>query len=445
MSLDFWWLEDRTATTQRVSFRVTANHTVGANGTTVAIVAATADGTGYVDVPVTAAAGTLSITVDGVATDTGSYPAFAAPTDTFTLGVASCQSQDYEFLAGHWLKDQCDILVHTGDWVYETEAFNQWGESGMTSCITNPTQANWFQHHRQPHRNPGWKHLGHQVPIYKIEDDHDILDRYDRTDTASMALAIDAYVAANGGTRAAAQTAIEGFAFAAIDAYRHQGSPYYYAFNYGAARVIVPNLMRYTDPVSSPDPKTRMGATQLAWFKTELSNAATFKIVITSKVLFNGANDDGWYPDPNNSAARPGYLAELADIMAYIKTNSIKGILWMEGDTHMPMVNHLTPQMVATKLGGVASSYDHVVAFNPTPSGKIQDHSVTAGVADGVIWKKQASGVASNLHGDAVVGRVIVTPTYMQPEIWSISGKRIGYGIIDAASNQMRHGWFLDN
>lgn len=448
MALDFWWLEDRTSTTQRVSFRCTADHAaVGVSGNTVAVLAANNnDRTGYVDIAVTTAAGTATLLVDGTPSGTISYPAFAGPSDTFTMGVVGCQTQDYDFTAGHLLNGDCSLVVQTGDWIYETETTPAWGESGLQSCLAYPTAANWFQHHRQPHKNPGWINLGHTTPIYKIEDDHDILDRYDRTDTASMATAITAYVAANGGTRVDAQTAIEGFAFGAIGAYRHQAD--YYSFVFGAARIIVPNLMKYTDPVSmaAGPTKTRMGATQLAWFLSELAQPETFKIVISSKVLFNGSNDDGWYPDPAAPANRPGYLNELATILANIKTNGITGIVWMSGDTHMPMINKMTPEMVATKLGiGVATDYPHVINFSPTPSGKIQDHTITATAADGVLWMKQAGGGASGLYRDSVYSKIVVSPAEMRIEMWGIDGKRIGYGIIDAGSNQMRHGWFLDD
>lgn len=447
MALDFFWLEDRTATTQRVSFRCTADHAaVGVSGNTVAVATATKDGTGYVDIAATADAGTATLLVDGVPSGTINYPAFAASTDTFTMGVAGCQSQDYEFLAGHWLKKDCSLVVQTGDWIYEGEAYNQWGETGMASCLVTPTAANWFKHHRQPHRNPGWKVLGHSVPIYKIEDDHDVIDKYDQTDQAAMATAITAYVAANGGTRADALTAITGFAFGAIEAYRHQNP--YYAFTFGAARIIVPNLMKYTDPLTKAagPTKTKMGATQLAWFLGELADPSPIKVVISSKVLFNGPNDDGWYPWPNDPVTYPGFTDELSTILKHIKTNAIKGVIWMTGDSHHPMVQNLTPQMVATKLGiGTAADYDHVVMFNATPSGKIQDHNVTAGPADGVIWKKQSDGVASGLHRDAVVAKLVISPAECQAEMWTISGQRIGYGIIDAGSNQMRHGWFVDD
>lgn len=441
MSLDFWWLEDRTATTQRVSFRVTATGVCGANGVTVSCDPLVADGTGYVDVPVTNQAGSLSITYNGSQVDTGEYPPFAGPSDNLAIGIVGCQSQDYEFLAGHWLSGMVDLAMQTGDKVYEAEAYNKWGEAGMTSCLTTPTQANWYQHHRQPHRNPGWLNFGHKRPMYSIEDDHDILDRWDGTDTASTATAVGNYVTANGGTREAALAAIFGIATNAIDAYRHQGP--YYAFTWGNARIIVPNLMRYTDPVSEAagSGKTRMGATQLAWFLAELERSETFKIVVSSKVLFNGANDDAWYPDPADAVNRPGFYHELATVLAHIKTNGITGMLFCEGDTHHPMVNALTPAQVASKLGvGVEADYDHVVCINPTPSGKIQDHNITATATDGCIWKKQKSGTASNLHRDAVVGIVRGTAEYLQFEMWSISRKRLGWGRVYAGSNEMTEG-----
>lgn len=441
MALDFWWLEDRTATHQRVSFRVTADCTVGANGATVAIVAATADGTGYVDVPVSADAGSLAITVDGAQVDSGSYPAFALPGQSFAFAESSCQTMRWDFFPGHWLADKTDFLVHTGDWMYEYDVYVNGlrGEPGIADIRDAPTQAQYYAHHRQPYRAPGWSKYLHQRPLYKMENDHEWCDDFCGVDTGTTTTLIDNLLATEGGAdRVAALATIRTRAENAIQAYRHQSK--YYAFTYGDTRIIVINTTWDRTPhmdADGPDKKI-IDDTQEAWLLAELGRSETFKIVCSGNGVFYASNVDGWTKWPGLT----GYKTQLARILNYIKTQAITGVLWLTGDTHHPFVINVPPATVADLLGiGVEADYPWVCTVNSAGHGRMVEHDLSDAVGQpGFVWCRTGTGVPSDKIGDACITVTNCTPEYLQFEMWSISRKRLGWGRVYAGSNQMTEG-----
>jgi alkaline phosphatase D len=76
-----------------------------------------------------------------------------------------------------------------------------------------------------------------------------------------------------------------------------------------------------------------LGSAQLAWLKNRLSaSTASFKLLILgSRWTFNGSSDS-W-----NS-----YKTERNDLLQYIKTQAIPGVILVSGDIHRSVVTVLT-------------------------------------------------------------------------------------------------------
>ncbi len=77
---------------------------------------------------------------------------------------------------------------------------------------------------------------------------------------------------------------------------------------------------------------------QLAWLKAGLmASQATFKLIMNSvpitdmPTVWDAQPQDRW----------EGYAAQRTDILSYIDTNQIKGVLWVGGDFHLAYISHV--------------------------------------------------------------------------------------------------------
>jgi alkaline phosphatase D len=101
----------------------------------------------------------------------------------------------------------------------------------------------------------------------------------------------------------------------------------YRSFMWGGARFIILDTRSFRSPHAQADDaqKSMLGAKQKAWFFAELKkSAAPFTFIITS-VPFQGGGQDTW--------AR--YKTERAEIEAYLKRESLTGIVFLTGDYHL--------------------------------------------------------------------------------------------------------------
>ncbi len=85
----------------------------------------------------------------------------------------------------------------------------------------------------------------------------------------------------------------------------------------------------HRSPNDAPDDalKTMFGKAQLQWLKDALSNSsAPFKIVVNGNQMLNPNGE--WYE------ALPQFSHEYGDLLSYIKTNKISGVIFLSGDRH---------------------------------------------------------------------------------------------------------------
>jgi alkaline phosphatase D len=125
----------------------------------------------------------------------------------------------------------------------------------------------------------------------------------------------------------------------------------YRSIRYGAhLELIVLDTRQYRDAnlaVDDPaNPKTMLGADQLAWLKTTLaSSTATWKVVVSSVPMsiptgFPATNGrDGWA----NFDQATGFEQELLGILRFAQAGGIDDLVWITTDVHFAEAFRYTP------------------------------------------------------------------------------------------------------
>ena len=163
------------------------------------------------------------------------------------------------------------------------------------------------------------------------------------------------------------------------------GQGFWQRFRYAQAEVFVLDLRSARDPDAKPDSgtKTMLGATQKAWLLDGLrTSTATWKFIVSSSV---------WNPHSKQSDSWALYQHEQNEIVDFIHSSSITGVIFMSGDIHsggaidngtnsyfpeISVPNTNTQSSTCTGGGGcgtwsegytVGAQYDGYAAFYVTP------------------------------------------------------------------------------
>jgi alkaline phosphatase D len=103
---------------------------------------------------------------------------------------------------------------------------------------------------------------------------------------------------------------------------------FWQSFRYAQAEVFVLDLRSARDPDKKPDSATKsmLGATQKAWLLNGLlTSTATWKFIVSSSV---------WNPHSKQDDSWAEFKHEQDEIVDFIRTNSITGVIFMSGDLH---------------------------------------------------------------------------------------------------------------
>jgi alkaline phosphatase D len=103
---------------------------------------------------------------------------------------------------------------------------------------------------------------------------------------------------------------------------------FWQSFRYAQAEVFVLDLRSERDPDKKADSATKsmLGATQKAWLLDGLrASTATWKFIVSSSV---------WNPHSKQDDSWARFKHEQDEIVDFIRTNSITGVIFMSGDIH---------------------------------------------------------------------------------------------------------------
>ena len=320
--------------------------------------------------------------VAGIQVAVGTLRTLPANGDTYTIAFGTCVSYLREPLALLAIRDQYPDLAGMcwlGDNIYSSEpttgnTVNVNGEAltGVERVApTNEalTKAQLYRHYRGYWQQSATQKIHHAVPNWFVGDDHDhqVGNDWDGTITSAN----------NVFSWALTQQEVddmETWCNAAFRAYT-KGNPNWPNFYFSvrvndALEMFFVDGVAYRDAIGSDG--TLLGAAQKAWLTAGISaSTATFKVVMSGKNFWGGADDFAHYDTERN------------EIRTFINTWATwavpGGLIWCSGDIHYPYIAFQdTAPMV-----NVCSS----------PLGTWYNTSVADGYAGNKLWK--SSGYTS--------------------------------------------------
>lgn len=124
--------------------------------------------------------------------------------------------------------------------------------------------------------------------------------------------------------------------------YEDDNAGLYYRFSVADVDILVLDTRWYRSPMQNEDNQNKfmLGKKQLAWLLKNLKNSKSkIKIVFSSVPL----NDYGGDTSSNRSGydSWVGYQHERSQVLSFIKTNNIEGVLFFSGDQHYPSAHIL--------------------------------------------------------------------------------------------------------
>lgn len=297
---------------------------------------------------------TVKADVEGLEPDTRYYYRFHAlgktsPTgktktlpagiiDSLTFAVVSCSNWQHGYFNayGRIAGKEVDAVLHLGDYIYEYGVNNARNVDRRHLPEHEViTLQDYRTRYSQYHLDEGLRAMRQQHPLITIWDDHE--------------LANDTY-AAGAQNHQGEEGDFSARKAAARKAYYEwipirEGDKHYRTFSFGdLAEVIMLDERQEgrtkpaagtTDPVYGSNERSMLGREQLNWFEEKLKNSrATWK-VIGNQVMFSDLDRSAVNPkNPRNMDSWDGYPAEKQHIGDIIKTNSLKNIIFLTGDTH---------------------------------------------------------------------------------------------------------------
>lgn len=356
--MKLWWQGSSTTTTARICVRSDVDgDVVGVGGgQTQTATAAIATNDGVVMLEFTGLSAdaeyNIALTVAGTAYTTGKIR--TAPTTNVIMAFSSCMHQDFSGvpLLTAIKRHNIDSFLMLGDQGYFDDPRATY--NGGLTCVDISTDlanlggatglANRYCHYKHYLLDAGIKRITQAVNYFQTWDDHQVLNEWEpapeRLDTELSLAPGTADAADVTDCLAQSTTAYEAYA---------QGNPdtsvIYYSFIRVAEFFVLDclsNKTTYTNtstdyPAAAGD-RTMLGATQLAWLKTQLAaSTKTFKVIVSSKKIIgdtDSINPDDWQEYPVESADILGYIDDSVNGGNPDSWAVPGGVLWLGGDRH---------------------------------------------------------------------------------------------------------------
>lgn len=444
MAITFWWLGHATDSFARVCVRGTTNGTVtvacaGASFTGT-VNTAVADGVVAIDVLGLSPDTNYPITITDAAPTTERGAVKTMPTSGGKIAFISCEdrTRPLDELAQNIIAFGANAVCHEGDYVYVSNTLSGYNGETSTAIVTASAAAAYATHWRQCKRKSDKRLLETSIPHYYMFDDHEFGgDNWDHT----VAQAQTALNVASGGTQAEvdaswwaarqpaswymlgnpasdASLVAEKPSNAAGGTSVSQYPVAAYRFTVGDIETIHIDCFSCRSPLTATDnaSKTMLGVNQKAWLKARLAaSTATFKIIASGKSTFTaqpGGTGDDWTK----------YTTERDELIAYVQSSGITGVVWMCGDSHNSFAYY-----------DPATGHISVTA---NPAGVDQIGQVS-GYPANVIWKQQ--GAAGGITAPSgVFGMAEAVDATLTIRVIDKYGAELWRGMVDAGANVLR-------
>lgn len=320
---------------------------------------------------------TVKVDVDGLQPDHVYYYRFTAlestsitgrtktapvhPKDELQFAVVSCSNWEWGYFnAYEKIADRpvLDAVVHLGDYIYEY-AVGKYGDTTIGRFNLPSHEIVSLQDYRtrysQYRTDLGSRRVHQQHPFITIWDDHEVANNSYKEGAQNHQQEEGNYETRKNSARQAY------YEWLPI----RENRMLYRSISFGPLADLImldERLAGRTKPVDSlsdpqynDDTRTMLGADQLQWFESQLSNSkATWKLV-GNQVIFSDIDLSEVLPKmPRNLDSWDGYPAEKNRIKEHIVNNRIRDVVFLTGDTHASWAIE-----VATD---VANTYDPITS-----------------------------------------------------------------------------------
>jgi alkaline phosphatase D len=242
-----------------------------------------------------------------------------------------------------------DVFMGLGDMIYADNACALVGMYGNTQipgdfgpATDRPT---FWSHYRYARSEPKLQRLLRGIDYVGVWDDHEVINDFGpATDIGTVPPYTAGVHLMPPGLRAFLD-------YTPIASAEETPDRLYRSFRWGKnAEVFILDTRQYRDPNfavdSDANPKTMLGAAQLAWLKNALAASdARWKVIVSSVPMsiptgFPPSNGrDGWANYDQNT----GYEHELLDILRFMRDHGINDSVWITTDVHFAEAFRYTP------------------------------------------------------------------------------------------------------
>lgn len=277
----------------------------------------------------------------GKTSSVGRTKTLPAQPDSVKLAIVSCANWEFGFFNPYdKIADRSDVdaVVHLGDYIYEYKS-GGYGDTTIGRFHLPPHEIvslwDYRTRHAQYRLDKGLMHVSQQHPMIAIWDDHEIAnDSYTQGAQNHQPEEGDYEKRKN----AAKQAYYEWLPI-------REGEKHYRSFSYGDLVDLImldERLEGRTKPVDSlNDPsyanedRAILGASQLTWLQTKLKDSqAKWKVIGNQAMFADVLQPSTFRRTPRNFDSWDGYPAEKKKLSDFIRSNELKDILFVTGDTH---------------------------------------------------------------------------------------------------------------
>lgn len=293
----------------------------------------------------------------------------------FRAGVVSCANYGTGTYFNAYLslarRNDVHAVIHLGDYIYES---GQGGSSGTGVLILPDHEIITLDDYRQRYNSyrldPYLRLIHQQYPFYTVWDDHE---------TAN-----NAWEGGAGGHTPGTEGNWEDRKAAGKQANfewlpKREQAPgdytIYRTFNIGNLADLImldtrlegrSEQVSLTDQTALQDPnRTILGATQMQWFKDQLSNSTARWKIVGQQVMIAPLELAGFIL---NADQWDGYQADRTRVVDHVLNNNIENVVFLTGDIHSSWASDI-PGPNYNASTGVGSAFVEYVATSITSSG----------------------------------------------------------------------------
>ena len=271
---------------------------------------------------------------------TGTTKTANTASENLNFAVVSCSNYEWGYFNAYGSlakRTDLDAVIHLGDYIYEY-GLGKYGDTTLGRFNLPAKEIITLEDYRT------------RYSLYRLDDDlrqahgaHPFINIWDDHEVAN-----DSYQT-GAQNHQEDEGPYENRKQAAVQAYYEwlpirENSKHYRKFNFGSLAELImlderlegrsKPVESLTDPALQDPERSMLGEEQLSWLQKQLSSSQSQWKVIGNQVIFSYLN---WGYEPSftiNLDSWDGYPIEQKRIADYIKSEGLKDIVFITGDTH---------------------------------------------------------------------------------------------------------------